>query len=653
MNSSNNSIFAARRFRASLRGAAGLLLGLLSSLAARPVSAHPMGNFAICHYARFQAEPGVLRLRYVLDMAEIPTVGEKDALDGNHDGVISDGERAAYLSARADTLQKGLALGVDSAPALLRRTGGDLRLQPGAGGLDTLKITLDFETALPADGKPHRIGYHDRNYAERAGWKEIVAASGTGFDLKGESVAATDRSQQLSIYPPNAIPPQDVSADFTVTPSETATIAPVAPRNATPIAPAGASPAASDPSASTVPPAVAAPNGSVAPPADNAATASATPRDAFTQTIARRELTPGLLLLGLAVAFVFGAFHALSPGHGKTMVAAYLVGTRGTAKHAVLLGIIVTVTHTLGVFALGFLTLFASRYIVPEKLYPILSLVSGVSVCGVGLWLLYSRLRGLPDGHSHDHAHDHAGGHSHSHDDADGHSHDHVHAHSHDADHAHSHSHEDAHSPSHTHILADGTTIEHSHDDAGETDAAAARTHSHEDGSVHTHDHAHPHAPGLVHAHSHSHDPSHEDAHGHLHSHDHAQDASHSHDHGHSHGLFGHHHHTIPEGPVTPRALLALGISGGIVPCPSALVVLLSAIALHRVAYGMLLITAFSFGLASVLICIGLMIVSARQWFNRLPSGGAIMARVPVFSAAAITLIGIGLIVRALGPGGP
>jgi ABC-type nickel/cobalt efflux system permease component RcnA len=142
----------------------------------------------------------------------------------------------------------------------------------------------------------------------------------------------------------------------------------------------------------------------------------------------------------------------------------------------------------------------------------------------------------------------------------------------------------------------------------------------------------------------------------HLADHDHTQEHSHDHSHthdgdgGHSHG-FGHHHHHVPEGPITARSLLALGISGGIVPCPSALVVLLSAVALHRIAYGMALITAFSVGLASVLIIIGLMVVSTRHWFERFPAGEGLLRRLPVASAAAITLIGIMLVIRAVTQG--
>src|SRR5262249_28057389 len=108
---------------------------------------------------------------------------------------------------------------------------------------------------------------------------------------------------------------------------------------------------------------------------------------------AYRELNACLVLTGLVIAFVFGGLHALSPGHGKAMVAAYLVGTRGTARHAVLLGVVVTVTHTLGVFVLGLVALLAARYVVPEKLYTVLGAVSGLTVCGVGAWLLYRRVR--------------------------------------------------------------------------------------------------------------------------------------------------------------------------------------------------------------------------------------------------------------------
>jgi nickel/cobalt exporter len=507
----------------------------------RPAAAHPMGNFSINHYARFEAQARQITLRYVLDFAELPTVTEREAMGASGNGPVPEAVSQAYLRGKALTLRDGLTLTIDGNPASLSVTPVTVELRPGAGDLSTMRLVLDLAAPLPAarTGAMVQVAYRDNNYAERTGWKEIVVVGGAGTALPTSSVSGSDVSKELTVYPanPTLAPPQQTEATFTVAPGGVA---------------------------SASPPVIASPQ----PQASN----THTPQDAFTQAIARKQLTPGVMLLGLLIAFVFGSFHALSPGHGKTMVAAYLVGSRGTARHAVSLGVIVTVTHTLGVFALGLVTLFASKYVVPEKLYPILSVVSGLAVFGVGVWLLTSRLRGIADDHGH--AHDH----SHTHD------HEHPHTHDHDPDHAHG--------PDEIHLhLAD-------HD--------------------HTHDHDH----------SHTHDA----------------------DGGHSHG-FGHHHHHVPDGPITARSLLALGISGGIVPCPSALVVLLSAVALHRIAYGMALITAFSVGLASVLIIIGLMVVSTRHWFERFPASEGLLRRLPVASAAAITLIGIMLVIRAVTQG--
>lgn len=481
-------------------------MGALAALAASsPALAHPMGAW-VSHYTRFQAEKSGLRMRYILDMAEIPTVTEKAALDRNNDGTASVEEQSAYLRAKTVEILGGIALAVDGCLVKPQFLHGDAHLHPGAGSLHTLKIRIDFHVPIAPRTGGYTLAYRDGYLANRTGWKEIVATGGRGARIQDSTAPSTDRSRELSVYPPDLIPPQETEARFKVVPGE---------ENRTP-QPIGAA------------------LGNSSPPA----AADKTPHDSFTEWITRRDLSPGLMLIGLLIAFMFGAFHALSPGHGKAMVAAYLVGAQGTAKHAFLLGLIVTITHTLGVFLLGFVTLFASQYVVPEKLYPILSVISGLAVLAVGASLLYRRARGLADDHHHHHEHNHS----------------------------------------------------------------------------HTHNHDHPH--------------------------------DHAHDH-------HHHHHPLPEGPVTARSLIALGISGGLVPCPSALVVLLAAINLHRIAYGMLLITAFSVGLASVLISIGLMVVSARDWFDRLPSSGGVLRRLPVASAAMITLIGIVLVVRAFLPGAP
>ncbi|HZO92116.1 MAG TPA: hypothetical protein VFB38_27610 [Chthonomonadaceae bacterium] len=490
-----------------------------------PAAAHPMGNFSISHYARFEAQADRLRLFYALDLAEIPTVSERSVVDADRNGRIEEKERDAYLREKASHLR----VTVNGRPAALEFKPLGLRFRPGAGNLDTMLLTMELTAALPGahPGATYQIAYQDVNFPERTGWKEIVTQAEPGAQIVRSSVSATDISQGLTVYPttPGIVPPQNTEAAFTVR-----------------IAPGGG--AAASTQVSGVP-------------SGGQAAAPNTPQDAFTQAIAMKQLTPGLIVLALGVAFVFGSFHALSPGHGKAMVAAYLVGARGTARHAAFLGAVVTLTHTIGVFALGLVTLAAAQYVVPERLYPILSALSGLAIVGIGLTLLRQRIRAL---RAHQAVHDH--------------------------DHAHHHHHE--HDPSHTH------------------------DHLHE---PHHHDHDHVHGGVLYH------------------------------DHGDGH----YHSHAIPEdAPISFKTLLALGITGGALPCPSALVVMLGAIALHRVAFGLALIAAFSLGLAAVLTGIGLLVVYARGFLEKLPLQGQIVSRLPVVSAAIVTAIGLALFVRAV-----
>ena len=267
----------------------------------------------------------------------------------------------------------------------------------------------------------------------------------------------------------------------------------------------------------------------------------------------------GALTATLLIAFAFGGAHALTPGHGKTIVAAYLVGTKGRVRDAILLGGIVTITHTASVFLLGLGMLFASQHVMPQRLIPWLTVLSGALVAGMGVWLLVRRLSSN-SGHNHGHQH---------------------------------------------------------------------------------HGHSHPHDHGLVH----SHEP------------DHPHDHAHGNEDVHQRGAFGHHTHGLETSEPPPvsntcevslGSLLSLGISGGLVPCPEALVVLLIAIALNKVTLGLVILLSFSVGLASVLVAIGILLVVAKPIVTRFTGEGKIFSYLPVASAAIIILLGCGIAVKGL-----
>jgi len=254
------------------------------------------------------------------------------------------------------------------------------------------------------------------------------------------------------------------------------------------------------------------------------------------------RLSAAVVALSMLAAFFWGAAHALTPGHGKAVVAAYLIGARGTARHAGILGLTVTLTHTAGVFVLGAVTRYLSRYILPEVIYPWLSVASGLLVVLIGLALLYRHL----DKMFHDRK------------------------------------------AEHTHV-------------------------------EHTHPHDGAHSPGGSRSHV---------------------------QHTHSHG--GHSHLPVDGSKITWRGLVALGVSGGLVPCPAALVLLLGAISLDRLAFGMVLVLAFSAGLAIILTGIGLLMIYARKLFERFTFEARVPRLLPVVSASIITLAGVGIALGAL-----
>jgi ABC-type nickel/cobalt efflux system permease component RcnA len=439
-------------------------------------------------------------------------------------------------------------------PTPLKLDQSQLAFLAGQGGLQTMRLTAQFETG-PLATTATSLSYQDTNYSDRLGWKEIVLRNADGVALSQSNVAATDQSNELRTYPQDML-----SSPLNVTSAQASFKL--------------------DPTVHVQQTVASASSGVI----DRA-------QDPFADLVNGGELTLGVILLSLLLAFVLGMAHALSPGHGKTVVAAYLVGTRGTARHAIFLGLSVTVTHTLGVFALGLLTLFASQFIVPEKLYPWLGVLSGLIVVVMGLTLLRSRLRYAIMGSAHAgsnpaHTHDHAD-HDHTHD------HNHSHVHVDDHDHVHTHNHTEL---PHDHPHA---SLEHDHD----------HTHEHTDTSaVHTHSHggkAHSHLPPEL-------------------------------------GVDG--------TPLSWKRLLLFGVSAGLLPCPSALVVMLSSIALGRTAFGLILIVFFSLGLATTLTTMGILLVYARNLFKRvkLNTAGTFVRLLPVASAALVAVLGVLISYEAL-----
>ncbi len=507
-------------------------------IAAGAAFGHALGNFTINHFARIQIGDERISVRYVVDMAEIPALQELQSADAKGNGTPTDEELNAYLKRAAGVYADGLFLTVDGERLPLKTINQNISLPGGSGGLQTLRIEFDYETApmfLDAQ-KIQRLRFEDTNQRDRIGWREIVVAPSAAiavFDSTAYNNAVTD---ELKAYPENltASPLNESVASLSFTKGNV-------PANAVALharaadayaAPIGGNDAATLQST----------NSSNAPVISSSSSTIDRTRDQLTELISVPTLTPLVALFGLLFAMVLGGLHAMSPGHGKTIVGAYLVGSRGTAKHAAFLGLTVTITHTLGVFALGLITLFASQYILPETLFPVLSFVSGAIVLGIGLSLFVRRLRGAFGGAAHQHG-------------------------EHDFEHAHDNEYD---SSDHQHI------------------SDPMMPHSHGGGIAHTH---------------------------------------------------------LPPGadgsPVTWRSLLALGISGGLLPCPSALVVLLSAIALHRVGYGLLLVMAFSVGLAATLTAVGLAFVYAGRWLKRDNSAVNSLTRIlPVLSSFVIACAG-------------
>jgi nickel/cobalt transporter (NicO) family protein len=478
------------------RGAvlAALVVALVAAGAAR-AAAHPLGNFTVNAYSGLRVGPDRLVVDYVVDLAEIPAFQARQELDGDHDGRVGGAEAARWRDRECPRLAGGLRATLDGRPVPLAVTGSRLTFPEGVGGLATLRLECALAAPLPAG---RTLTYADGNQPGRVGWREITAV-GDRTTLEAADVPATSASARLTVYPSDQLS------------------SPLHQRTAALRFHLGGAGLSTTPAAGT------GAAGAVGRGGVDRVTA------AFVALVGERSRSPGFAVVAVLLAVVLGAGHALAPGHGKTVMAAYLVGLRGTLGQAVTIGATVTITHTAGVLLLG-LVLSTTRAVASERVYPWLGLGSGLLLAAVGVGLL---ARGRPG-----------------------------------------------------------------------------------------RGHGHPHGPGHPHPHPH--------------------------DHGHGHG-----HGRPAAGPALGRrGLVALGLAGGLVPSPSAVVVLLGGIALGRAWFGVALVLAYGLGMAATLTGVGLLLARLRASMDRrlqLPAGPLLtrLGRLlPAATASVIVLAGLALAIQ-------
>lgn len=445
---------------------------------AAPAAAHPLGNFTVNVYAGIVVRPRMVVVDYVIDMAEIPAFGARRQIDGNLDERIDERESLAYRDATCDELAGGITLVVGDRSAPVEASDSHrLTFPGGAGGLPTLRLECRLSASTPTIGAPVALSFADGNHADAIGWREVTAV-GDGVTLEDSDVPEVSESARLADYPEAEVP--------------------LDTRVATCTARSGGPELAAMPW-----------------PSDEATADAIAARDAGALgDLVAKDLTPFLVATMVAIAFGVGAVHALGPGHGKTVIGAYLIGTAGSMRDAVGVGAAVSIMHTASVLTLGLLVLSVERMLAPERIYPLLGLASGAIALGLGSALLWSRIGA----------------------------------------------------------------------------ARSERRH-------HGHDHPHPH----------------------------------SHDGGAS--------------PVSRRGLAALALSGGLLPSPSALVTLLAAVSVGRTTLGVLMIAAFSIGLAASLIGVGIVSLRAKDVAERRLTS-RVAGLLPIASSAAIVATGVFLMVR-------
>ena len=471
-------------------------IGILLAFRARPASAqpaHPLGNFSVNQAIGLDLYPDRVDVTAIVDLAELPTLQDRSTVDANGDGTVSAAESAAYNSRVCDAMAREVALHVDDHRVQWSVRPAGFEYRPGSAGLHTSRIscTLDAGAHLT---RPAVVDLANGYQADRVGWREITAA-GHGVHIVNPSVPARSVSDSLRSYPTDLLgsPLDQRSARLQVEPGDG------------PSAGATIHTSRGDPVSGWVAEA-----------------------DRALERLVGGHLTPFVGALAVLLALALGAAHAALPGHGKTVMAAYIAGRRGRPRDAVTVGAVVTLTHTGGVLVLGIL-LTASASLAGEAVLSWLGVASGVLVAAVGVAMLVGALRRRASAHDHDHHHHH--GHAHDHD------------------------------------------------------------HDHHDG------HSHPH----------------------------------------------------PSRRPRRLSLVGMGIAGGLVPSPSALIVLLGAVGLGRTAFGVLLVVAYGVGMAATLTAAGLVLVRVRDRWTSRPRRtlARLTALAPAGTAALVLCVGLGLAGRA------
>ncbi|WP_030946289.1 sulfite exporter TauE/SafE family protein [Streptomyces sp. NRRL S-646] len=570
-----------------LLASTGAVLTAACALALVPstgASAHPLGNFTVNRYDGLVAAPGKLRVDHVEDLAEIPATQAKP--DIKRLGMTE------WAKERCAKAAEGSKVTVDGQPTALTVGSSKAQLRPGQAGLNTLRVECRLTAPLPK-GDSVTLGFHSEGATSGPGWREITAR-GDRMTLTATDVPKTSVSHELTSYP----------KELLSSPADTST----ASLRVRPGGPALAEERQGAPAASVLP------RGA----------------DRWTQAlnnlVARHDLTFGFAALSLLIAVVLGAMHALAPGHGKTLMAATAAarGGRARLKDVMPLAASVTVTHTLGVVALGLLVTAGSA--AAPSVITWLGIASGVLVTCAGATLVRRAWRNRSPGHGHTHAPEHAHDHGHSHD------HDHPHPH---GPGGHTHPHETTEPEERALVLVAA------HTETAST-AAEPHIHTHSPGHPHEHDHEHDHP----HGHDHDHSPTHHSDHTHPHPHPHSHTVEHT------HGGFTHTHSVAP----TLRGTILLGFAGGLVPSPSAVVVLVGAAALGQAWFGLLLVVAYGVGLALTLTAAGFAVVKLGTGMNRVldrrprwtthPMAVLVRRTAPLGSAFLVVSLGIGLVLK-------